>query len=84
MRYSGGDEEPGLAREVLGTLEDHYDVVRDTLNYTPPEPIGVILYTNQQFSDITRAPAWVGALNDGRIRIPVQGLTSVSDDLRAS
>ena len=80
VRYSG-DEEPGLAREVLGTLEDHYDVVRDTLNYTPPEPIGVILYTNQQFSDITRAPAWVGALNDGRIRIPVQGLTSVSDDL---
>ncbi len=80
VRYSG-DEEPGLAREVLATLEDHYDVVRDTLNYTPPEPIGVILYTNQQFSDITRAPSWVGALNDGRIRIPMQGLTSVTDDL---
>src|ERR1700722_1295744 len=51
------------------------------LNYSPPEPIGVILYTGQQFEDMTRAPAWVGAMNDGRLRVPVQGLTSVTDQL---
>ena len=41
----------------------------------------MILYTNQAFADITRAPRWVGALNDGRLRIPVQGLTGVTPDL---
>jgi len=51
------------------------------LSYTPPEPIGVILYTQQGFADITQAPGWVGALNDGRIRVPVQGLTSVNSEL---
>jgi hypothetical protein len=80
VRYSG-QEVPTLAKDVLATLEDHYDIIRDTLNYTPVEPIGVILYTNQQFSDITRAPTWVGALNDGRIRVPVQGLETVNDEL---
>src|SRR6202011_4017483 len=39
------------------------------------------LYTNQTFVDITRAPAWVGALNDGRIRVPVEGLTSMTEEL---
>ncbi len=41
----------------------------------------MILYTDQTFADITRAPSWAGAINDGRIRIPVQGLTSVTPDL---
>jgi hypothetical protein len=39
------------------------------------------LYTRQAFTDVTRAPDWVGALNDGRIRVPVQGLTNVTAEL---
>jgi hypothetical protein len=31
--------------------------------------------------DITRAPSWSGALNDGRIRVPVEGLSSMTDEL---
>jgi tetratricopeptide (TPR) repeat protein len=80
LRYNGA-EEPALAREVLHTLEGHYTAIESELNYTPPEPIGVVLYTQQSFADITRAPSWVGALNDGRIRVPVQGLTSVNSEL---
>ena len=41
----------------------------------------MILYTQQAFADITRAPGWVGALNDGRLRVPVQGLASMTPDL---
>jgi hypothetical protein len=70
-----------LAREVLHTLEGHFEQIESELNYTPPEPIGVVLYTQDAFADITRAPGWVGALNDGRIRVPVQGLTSVNSEL---
>ena len=80
LRYNGGAA-PELARDVLRTLETQFEEISSTLNYVPPEPIGVILYTNQTFVDITRAPSWVGALNDGRIRVPVEGLSSMTEEL---
>jgi tetratricopeptide (TPR) repeat protein len=80
LRYSGGAE-PELAKEILRALETHFAAIESELNYTPPDSIGVILYTQQAFADITRAPGWVGALNDGRLRIPVQGLTSLTPEL---
>jgi len=76
-----GNSEPELAREILRALEMHFSAIESELNYTPPDSIGVVLYTQQAFADITRAPSWVGALNDGRIRVPVQGLTSLTPDL---
>ena len=80
LRYSGAAA-PALAREVLRTLERHFSAIESQLNFTPPEPIGVILYTQDAFSDITKAPSWAGALNDGRIRVPVQGLAGVDSEL---
>lgn len=80
LRYSG-TAEPALARDVLRTLEMHFAAIESELNFTPPEAIGVILYTQDAFRDITRAPSWVGALNDGRIRVPVQGLSGVDSEL---
>ena len=80
LKYNGAAE-PALAREVLHTLEGHYQQIESELNFSPPDPIGVVLYTQQGFADITRAPGWVGALNDGRIRVPVQGLTGVDSEL---
>jgi tetratricopeptide (TPR) repeat protein len=80
LKYSGAAT-PELAREILRTLEGDFGDIESQLDYTPPEQIGVILYTNQAFADITKAPGWVGALNDGRLRIPVQGLTSMTPEL---
>lgn len=80
LKYNGGAA-PELAEAVLKTLEAEFDEIATALNYVPPEPIGVILYTNQTFTDITRAPSWSGALNDGRIRVPVEGLNSMTDEL---
>jgi tetratricopeptide (TPR) repeat protein len=80
LRYNGAAE-PALARDVLRTLEGHFAAIESELDFSPPESIGVILYTQQAFEDITRAPAWAGALNDGRIRAPVQGLTAVDAEL---
>jgi hypothetical protein len=80
MKYSGAVP-PALAAGILRALEIDFDQISALLNYTPAEPVGVILYPNEQFEDITRAPAWVGAINDGRIRVPVQGLDSVTDEL---
>ena len=80
LRYNG-DATPELAHDILRALEDDFNEISIALNYTPPEPISVVLYTNQEFTDITQAPNWVGALNDGRIRIPVDGLGTVTDPL---
>jgi len=80
LKYSGAAD-PDLAGGVLHALEDDFNDIQSELDYTPPESIAVILYTDQAFADITRAPSWAGAINDGRIRIPVQGLTDVSPDL---
>lgn len=80
LRYTGAAA-PDLARDVLRALERDFTEIESELQFTPPDPIGVILYTQEAFADITRAPGWVGALNDGRIRVPVQGLTSVSPEL---
>src|SRR6202035_170223 len=49
---------------------------------TPPrDNILVTLYTEQAFFDVTRAPSWTGAINDGKLRIPISGLASVTPEL---
>ena len=80
LRYHG-DATPDLARQVLHALEDHYNALEQALRISPREPIGVILYTREAFRDVTDAPNWAGAINDGRIRIPVQGLSGVTPSL---
>jgi len=81
VRYSGAAAPQSLVRDILKTLEADFSTIESVLNFTPPESIGVVLYTDQAFTDITRAPSWVGALNDGRIRLPVQGLRTMNSEL---
>jgi len=80
LKYNGSAT-PDLARGILHVLEEDFNGLESQLDFTPREPIAVILYTNEAFADITRAPSWAGAINDGRLRIPVQGLSSVTSDL---
>jgi hypothetical protein len=51
------------------------------LNTYPPESVTAILYTRQQFHDITKSPAWAAASYDGRIRIPVMGALTRGTEL---
>jgi len=81
MRFEGGQVSPAFRHDLLQTLEHHFDeLVRET-GYLPGDDIPVILYTQQQYFDVTRAPTWTGALNDGKLRIPIQGLSSVNSEL---
>jgi tetratricopeptide (TPR) repeat protein len=80
LRYDGQQDEK-LSGEILNSLDGSFqDLVLD-LDYSPSEAIVVILYPNQAFRDITRTPSWVGALNDGKIRVPVSGLTQMTPKL---
>lgn len=80
LRYDSS-EAKGLGRQVLDTLEIAFRDVSMDLDYYPRETIVVLLYSKDAFRDITASPGWVGALNDGKIRVPVSGLTSVTPDL---
>jgi hypothetical protein len=54
-------------------LEAAYFRIGTALATFPERPITVVLYTQQQFQDLTRAPAWAAAAYDGRIRVPIRG-----------
>jgi tetratricopeptide (TPR) repeat protein len=62
-----------LAVRAAATLRDRFLRIGSALGAYPSSPINVILYTDQQFRDVTRAPEWVAAGYDGQIRIPVRG-----------
>lgn len=47
--------------------------VSTALSIYPERTITVVLYTQEQFRDITRSPQWAAAAYDGRIRLPVRG-----------
>jgi hypothetical protein len=60
-----------LALQVVERLDAAYWRVGDALGVYPPRPITVVLYTREQFGDITRTAAWSAAAYDGRIRVPL-------------
>ena len=80
LRYEGEQAEK-LSGEILNSLEGSFQNLTLDLDYSPSEVIVVILYPSQAFRDITRSPAWVGALNDGKIRVPISGLTVMTPEL---
>jgi tetratricopeptide (TPR) repeat protein len=68
-----GPAEKAISDRVAAVLESAYWSIGKALNTYPGETLTVILYSNRQFQDITRAPAWAGGGYDGRIRLPVGG-----------
>ncbi len=68
-----GPAEAELADRAVTALEADYWRIGTALSMYPTGVITVILYTREQFRDITKSPSWAGGSFDGRIRVPVQG-----------
>ncbi len=68
-----GPAEADLASRAVALLEADYWRIGTALSIYPSGVTTVILYTREQFHDITRSPSWAGGAFDGRIRMPVQG-----------
>jgi tetratricopeptide (TPR) repeat protein len=81
LRFEGRRSDESFRRDLLATLEAHYDDLVRELGVTPRSSIPVALYTEQAFFDVTQAPSWSGAVNDGKLRIPINGLVSVTPEL---
>lgn len=84
VRYDGG-EHSGVGRAVLRALERHYATLVRTFDHRPQTAISVTLFARHAYYDASGAPAWSGGaydLIDGKIRIPIAGLTeSLTPDM---
>jgi tetratricopeptide (TPR) repeat protein len=81
MHYEGKQTSEAFRGQILAALESDYDDLARDLGTPPRDNILVTLYTEQAFFDVTRAPSWSGALNDGKLRIPINGLSSMTPEL---
>jgi tetratricopeptide (TPR) repeat protein len=77
---SDGPVSRDLARAALVKLESAYDLLWGEFNARPGGDIPVILYGNATFRDLNPlAPVWASGTYDGKIRIPVGGLSTERD-----
>ena len=81
LHYEGKQTSEAFRGQILAALESDYDDLARDLGTPPRDNILVTLYTEQAFFDVTRAPSWTGALNDGKLRIPISGLNSLTPEL---
>jgi tetratricopeptide (TPR) repeat protein len=68
-----GRADEALARKATEVLEAAFWKIEGTLGSSPSEPVVVVLYTEKQFRDVTRAPDWAGGVYDGRILVAAAG-----------
>jgi tetratricopeptide (TPR) repeat protein len=76
-----GPDEAALAARALESLDRAYWRIGGMLTIYPNAPIAVVLYTNEQFRDITRSPSWAVGAYDGTIRVPMRGALDEGDEL---
>jgi tetratricopeptide (TPR) repeat protein len=81
LHYEGKQTAESFRGQIMAALESDYDDLARDLGTPPRDNILVTLYTEQAFFDVTRAPSWSGALNDGKLRIPISGLNSMTPEL---
>lgn len=81
IRYDGQVNET-IGRVVAAALDDEYYALEREFRFSPKKPIRITLYTEREFRDVTHAPSWASGLNDGEIRIPVEGVTQLTPKLR--
>jgi tetratricopeptide (TPR) repeat protein len=70
-----GYADAALAAQATEILNAAFWQIGAKLGAYPSDSVVVMLYTDRQFRDITRAPEWAGGVYDGRIRVPAAGAT---------
>ncbi len=81
LHYEGGQTSPELRRQLLDLLEADFNELVSVFGVSPRQSIPVVIYTSHAFIEVTQAPAWAEALNDGKLRIPLEGATGITAEL---
>jgi tetratricopeptide (TPR) repeat protein len=68
-----GSTQRSIGDRVAQVLERERERIGVALNSYPAEAVTVIIYTDREFRELTRSPAWATGHFDGRIRIMVGG-----------
>ena len=76
-----GPEDAAMAAQALESLNRAFWRICDVFGTFPRESIPVVLYSGEQFRDITRSPQWAAAAFDGIIRVPMRGAGEKGEDL---
>ena len=72
VKFSGGENVQ--AGHLIGLLlEEAYFKVGADLGFYPDDKVEAVIYSREQFRDVTWSPSWAGAIYDGRIKIPAGG-----------
>lgn len=82
VSYDAG-ERTTLADQVLDVLETAYNRVGSDFSHFPVARIPVLLYTRTDYKGVTKSPDWSGGLYDGKIRLPIGGVSELNDVLRS-
>ena len=84
LRYEGeGAAASTLGNSIRDYLEEEYGELSSRYNFIPPAPFVVLLYPKQEFHDVTQMPSGIGGLFDGKIRIPIGGLSALTSEVRS-
>jgi len=73
---------PDYAAAISDILEDGRRRVRSEFNLYSDEVIPVIVYSDEQFADVTSMPYWTAGLYDGKIRFKEQDISRGDDAMR--
>jgi hypothetical protein len=76
-----GAQDASMAAQALDSLDRAFWRICDVFGVFPSKTIPVVLYSGEQFRDITRSPQWAAAAYDGTIRVPMQGAGEKGEDL---
>ncbi len=82
IRYDGGNADSALTAEIAEFLEEAYRQLARQYELHPSEPFVVVLYPRQQYFNVMDVPMWSAGANDGKIKLPIKGLSSMNDELK--
>jgi hypothetical protein len=78
------DQDDAYSSElVLHSLVNAYNTLAYDFGWYENSEFTVILYSNDDFTDIMNVPSWAAAIYDGKIRIPFQYASLNIDELEA-
>jgi tetratricopeptide (TPR) repeat protein len=72
-----------FADDILQVLEEAYNYVGSLLNQYPEARVPVLIYTKKSFKDLINGPEWSGGAYDGKIRLPIGGISHINPAVRA-
>ena len=76
-----GAEDAAMAAQAVESLNRAFWRITGVFGAYPARSIPVVLYSGEQFRDITRSPQWAAAVFDGTIRVPMRGAGEKGEDL---